>query len=432
MGQKKQVGAITDYQCDDSFDQMSFHSVGASDQRTEVFATIRIEAYPDKQTNLYGKVDTGSQGNILPMRTYSAIYPSRVKNGMPIGLQRSSTMLTAYNGTTITQYGTLNLQCGYHGKWTSAKFYVTDTEGPIIFGLSLAVEIGLVKLNCLINAEPQCSSPHTLLEKQYPDCFQGLGRMPGQARLTVQPDAQPVIHPPRRAPIQLRDKIKQELERMVKLDVITPVSEPTDWVSSITYVTKRDGSLRICLDPADLNRALKRGQHHIPTTEELTHKLSGATIFSKLDAKCGYWSVQLHPESQPLTTFNTPFGRYCFQRLPFGLNVSQDIFQSMMDVALEGLSGVISIADDICVFGKNEDDHDRNLHALMKRAQERNMVFNPNKLNVKCLEIQFFGHIYDKDGIRPDAAKVQAINSDRVTVFTWNDNLPVSVHSQAK
>ena len=87
------------------------------------------------------------------------------------------------------------------------------------------------------------------------------------------------IHPPRRAPIRLRDQIKAELGRMTALDVIRPINEPTDWVSSITYVTKPDGTLRICLDPKDINSSLTRGQHHIPTLEELTHRFAKASLF---------------------------------------------------------------------------------------------------------------------------------------------------------
>ena len=126
--------------------------------------------------------------------------------------------------------------------------------------------------------------------------------------------------------------------------------EPTDWVSSLTYVLKSDDSLRICLDPSDLNRALKRGQHHIPTIDELAHKFRDAKYFSKLDARSGYWSILLDEKCQLLTTFNTPFGRQCFIRLPFGLGVTQDIFQMAMDDTLQDLPGVVSIADDITTF----------------------------------------------------------------------------------
>ena len=86
-----------------------------------------------------------------------------------------------------------------------------------------------------------------------------------------------------------------------------------------------DGSIRVCLDPRQLNKALIRPRHKAPTLDDLNHKFANAKFFSKLDAKAGYWSIKLDEESQKLTTFQTPFGRYCFLRLPFGLSVSQDI-----------------------------------------------------------------------------------------------------------
>ena len=195
---------------------------------------------------------------------------------------------------------------------------------------------------------------------------------------------------------------------MIKLEVIRPVKEPTDWVSSLTYVLKSDNSLPICLDPSDLNKTLKRGQHHIPTIDELAHKFRDAKYFSKFDARSGYWSILLDKKSQLLTTFNTPFGHHCFICLPFGLNVSQDFFQMAMDDTLRDLPGVLSIADDITIFGSKEEEHDRNLRILMERARQKNLVFNPGKCQIKQSEIPFFGNIYSSSGIKPDPNKVQA------------------------
>lgn len=122
---------------------------------------------------------------------------------------------------------------------------------------------------------------------------------------------------------------------MEKIGVIKKVSEPTDWVNSMVCTMKKDGSLCICLDPRDLNTAIKRSHHKTPTQEEITHKFAGSRYFSKLDAKNGYWSVKLDEASSFLTTFNTPFGCYRYLRMPFGLVMSQDVFQQKMDQILE-------------------------------------------------------------------------------------------------
>jgi transposase InsO family protein len=395
------------------FDQMAFDVIridaNTSGKRTTATATIRIEPYPNIKTNLRGKVDTGAEGNLLPLRTFRQIFPRYISpDGLPMKTTPSTAVLTDYNGGKIPQYGTITLPCQYNEVTHNEKFYIADAAGPVIFGLQTCERLGLVKMNCSITSHTITSIAD--LKESYPDRFQGLGKFPNTHHLIVDETITPVKHAPRRAPIQLREKIKTELERMVELNVIRPVEEPTDWVSSITFVHKADGSLRICLDPKDLNNALKRGKHHTPTVEEITHQLANATHFSKLDAKSGYWSVQLDSSSQLLTTFNTPFGRYCFQRLPFGLKTSQDVFQRAMDDILDGLQGVLSIADDITVYGKSEQEHDENLHNMMKRAEQKGLVFNPHKCFIKTSEIPFFGNIYSKDGVRPDPAKVQAID----------------------
>ena len=111
-----------------------------------------------------------------------------------------------------------------------------------------------------------------------------------------------------------------------------------------------------------------------------------------------------------LTTFRTPVGRYCFTRLPFGLNISQDIFQQCMDEILEDLNSCASIADDICVFGATEEECDRNLSALMEAAKWHDLVFNSEKCKIRAKSISFFCNIYGEDDIRPDPTKVNDIH----------------------
>ena len=209
------------------------------------------------------------------------------------------------------------------------------------------------------------------LKQAYPGQFDTLGDFRGVAKLHLKQDCEPFIDPPRKCSIHLKEKLKCELKKMEKQGVIRKVSEHTDWCSSLAYSVKKDGSLRICIDPQKLNQALKRCPHKVPTLEELNPQFAGSTVFSKLDAKAGCWSVHLDPDSQLITTFRTPFGRYCWTRLSFGLRVSQDIFQARMDEILEDLPGVVGITDDVCVHGKDEEEHDRNLKALMDRAKEK-------------------------------------------------------------
>ena len=194
---------------------------------------------------------------------------------------------------------------------------------------------------------------------------------------------------------------------MVDQRIIHTIEEPTDWVSSLTYVTKRDGSIRVCLDQRQLNKALIRPRDQTPTLDDLNHKFANAKCFSKLDAKAGYWSIKLDEENQKLTTFQTPFGRYCFLRLPFGLSVIQDIFQLEMDRILEKCTGVSGIADDFVVYGATEFEHDRNLLQFMDVAKQHGLTLNSAKCDIKYNKVPFFGQLYTSDGIKPDPQKVK-------------------------
>ena len=99
---------------------------------------------------------------------------------------------------------------------------------------------------------------------------------------------------------------------MVEQGIITPVTEPTEWVNSMTYPVKPNGDLRICLDPKDLNKAIIQEDYKPPTLDEITHKLSGAKVFSKVDAFKGFYAYRLNYMSSLKTTFNTTphCGRY--------------------------------------------------------------------------------------------------------------------------
>ena len=401
-------------QLSDNFEPLAFNTVNINAvERDEVYATLRItlKDRPDIPATLRVKVDTGAQGNVMPLRTFQCMYPSNIDTeGIPVrgSLEHRDTILTAYNGQLIRQYGTTRLKCVHETTTHEAEFFVADTPGPVILGLPSCRKLNLVTLNCAVSEHPPPLNSKEDL-RLYPDCFKGIGKFRETFHITLDPAVTPVVHAPRRCPIHIKDDVRNEINQMVELGVIEKVEEPTDWVSSIVYSRKSNGKLRICLDPKDLNTAIKRPHYPTPKLEEITHKLAGSMIFSKLDARHGYWSVQLDDESKRLTTFNSPFGRYCFRRLPFGLNLSQDVFQERMDCILEKCPGTISIADDVGVFGKTEAEHDKHLHNLMRVALQHGLVFNIDKCDIKQANMKFFGLEFSADGVRPDPGKAADI-----------------------
>ena len=268
------------------------------------------------------KIDTGASGNTLTLQTFRNLYGKRDLSKVITPVK--NTKLTAYNGQKIPCYGSLDLELSHKGKFTKAKFYVVDVEGPCIIVLPTCEKLKLVTINCNEINTTDVSSVESL-KQAYPGQFDTLGDFQGPAQLHTKLGAEASIDPPRKCSVHLEEQLKAELEKMVKQGVIRKVKEHTDWCSSLAYSVKKDGSLRICIDPQKLNAALKRRPHKIPTLEEINPKFTGSSVFSKMDAKAGYWSVHLDEPSQLLTTFQTPFGRYCWKRLPFGLRVSQDI-----------------------------------------------------------------------------------------------------------
>jgi hypothetical protein len=148
---------------------------------------------------------------------------------------------------------------------------------------------------------------------------------------------------------------------MEKTGVITRVDEPTEWVNSLVVVEKPNGQLRLCLDPRDLNKAIKREHYQLPTFEEISTRLCGANNFTKLDANKGYWQIPLDKDSSMLTTMNTPFGRFRFTRLPYGIHSAQEVFHKRINQCFDDLRFVETDIDDILIWGTKDVSHDENL-----------------------------------------------------------------------
>lgn len=223
-------------------------------------------------------------------------------------------------------------------------------------------------------------------------------------KILLRDNAEPyTVHTARRVPLPLLQKVKEELKRMEENEVIEPVTEPTDWCAPMVPVPRKNGKVCICVDLKRLNEAVRRERYVLPTAEEITAKLSGATMFTSLDAASGFWQIPLHPESTKLTTFITPFGRYAFKRLPFGITSAPEIFQRKMTETLNGLVGVAIFMDDVLVYGDTPEQHDQRL------SKSADLKLNKEKCKFRQDQLHFLGQVIDKSGVRPDPDKVKAI-----------------------
>ncbi|KAK2724332.1 hypothetical protein QYM36_000994, partial [Artemia franciscana] len=299
----------------------------------------------NNQLSVNFKIDTGAQANVIPKNIFNKLDPKP-------NLQSTKQRLTSYCGARIPVIGTCDLTLGYRS----------------------SIDLNLIKLVLNVNVE------QTSIDEKYKSPFEGIGRLEGECNIHLKDGSIPTVYPARRVPEALKDKLQDELNRIERDRIIEKVMKPTEWVNSMVMIKKKNGTVRLCIDPVDLNKCIKRPYYPIPTLEDVTAKLHGAKVLSKMDA-----------------------------RMPFGLLSAQDEFQSHMEEAFEGLEGVAIIIDDILVYGANQEEHDERLQAVMERALEKGVKYNKDKCSFSASSVCYFGHVIGADGMKPDPEKLRAI-----------------------
>ena len=342
------------------------------------------------------QIDTGSSVNILPVNFLG-------KRSIP----GTEVVLRTWNNNDYKPLGEcrVTLKNPKNQKKYNVNFVICEENFTPIIGLSASEQMKLVEIK-----EKNFEYTNKIDVKEYSKVFNGdIGTFKGEHRLQIKQNSHPQIMPNRRIPIALNDKLKVELKRLTELGVIAPMEEPTEWVSQIVLVKKPDGSVRLCIDPQELNKVIVRERYTLPTLDDSIHELSNSKVFSKTDLASGYWHVKLDHESSKLTTFQTTFGRYRWIRLPFGISTSAEIFQRKLHEALANLEGVLCIADDIIIHGKTIEEHDANMRNFLRRCEEQNIRLNASKTKLNVDNVSFMGHKLTKKGLEVDEAKVRAI-----------------------
>ena len=293
---------------------------------------------------------------------------------------------------------------------------VMKSKGGLITGAKVSVVRG-ARVNLLgvpeINALQLIQVVNSIqeeVERDYPGLYGELGSLPDTFEIKVREGAIPRAIPvPRRVPLGLREATEKELDRMLGLGVIERVEEPSEWCSGMVVAPKSSGRVRICVDLTELNKNVQREHFPLPHIEDMLSQLEGAKWFSKMDANSGFWQIEMAEKSRPLTTFITPFGRFRFRKMPFGISAAPEFFQRQMENILKGEEGVVCMMDDVLVFGDTKEIHNARLRNVLRRLEGAGLTLNREKCEFGVDRVTFLGHVVSGEGVEADPEKVRAI-----------------------
>ncbi|KAM2004949.1 hypothetical protein ACFX15_000188 [Malus domestica] len=252
--------------------------------------------------------------------------------------------------------------------------------------------------------------------RHYPDVFPD--DLPGlppdrdvEFSIELLPGTNPIsLTPYRMAPAELRE-LKIQLQELIDKGFIQPSSSP--WGAPVLFVRKKDGTLRLCIDYRQLNRATIKNRYPLPRIDDLFDQLKGACVFSKIDLRSGYYQLKIKDEDVHKTAFRTRYGHYEFLVMPFGLTNAPAAFMRLMnEVFQEYLDRfVIVFIDDILVYSKSKSDHIRHLNLVLRKLREHRLYAKFSKCQFWLDQVAFLGHVVSVQGIQVDPQKIAAVES---------------------
>ncbi|KAL0434127.1 UNVERIFIED_CONTAM: RNA-directed DNA polymerase [Sesamum latifolium] len=169
--------------------------------------------------------------------------------------------------------------------------------------------------------------------------------------------------------------------------------------------------MRLCVDYRQLNRVTVKNKYPLPRIDDLLDQLKGATTFSKIDLRSGYWQLRIAEKDIPKIAFCIRYGHYEFLVMPFGLTNAPAAFMALMNLTFQEYLDrfVIIFIDDILVYSKNREEHEQHLRIVLQILKEKELYAKLSKCEFWVNQVVFLGHVISGDGVMPDPSKVKAV-----------------------
>ncbi|GJS81208.1 reverse transcriptase domain-containing protein [Tanacetum coccineum] len=230
-------------------------------------------------------------------------------------------------------------------------------------------------------------------------------------RIDLIPGASPVVRSPYRlAPSEMLE-LSNQLKELQEKGFIRPSHSP--WGAPVLFVKKKDGSMRMCIDYRELNKLTIKNRYPLPRIDDLFDQLQGACCFSKIDLRSGYHQLRVREEDIPKTAFRTRYGHFEFTVMPFGLTNAPAIFMDLMNRVCKPYLDkfVIVFIDDILIYSKSEEEHEAHLKTILDLLKKEKLYAKFSKCEFWLQEVQFLGHVVNRDGIHVDPSKVESVKN---------------------
>ena len=386
-------------EADDVEDPLFLGSISTTDEGSINANDWTIELSVNDKPLIF-KVDTGADVTVISMNDYKTIAPEMTMN-------KPDRVLLAANTKPLNVKGFINCKITSSVKASDEKIYVVQNLKTPLLGKPAINSLEIISFAESIDSNAY--KQHVI--ERFPKLFRGLGQVKDfEYTIKLDVNARPfAISSPRRVAIPLLPAFRCALDTKLKDGVIRQLgpNEVSEWCCGVVVVPKSDGEVRICADLTNLNKFVLRPRCQLPTVDSTLAKLNNAKIFTKLDANSGFYQVPLSRELQILTTFVTPFGRFCYTRLPFGISSGPEIFQDQMRRILDGLPHVNCQIDDILLDSETIEDHEKYLIPTLQRLHGAGITLNAKKCEFLKDEVRFVGHRIGPDGISADSRKVE-------------------------